>query len=329
MKRSSCFFTVIPLMAFLATPDLLLYNATRDGALVNICLHVVDSTGNPVPHARLRGGLQTGAGFNDFSSIEGITNTNGDYIVHGKCTRRVRCGITKKGYYPSEFFISYPVKDIKPQVIDGKWQPFGEERDVVLKEIRAPGKLCTFPDTLRSCRIPEFDKWLGFDLELCDWCEPYGRGAHKDVLLKFDATRNQLHDYCYVMDVSFTNNPYAGAYKLMKDKSSRLMTEYAADSNATYQATFSFVSEQVQGEPRHWDFLDADSYLVFRTRTSVDADGHLKGAHYGKILGRWLSDAEFMILSDGCFNPVENDVGIEDSTTLRNALRNLDKELVQ
>lgn len=325
MKTLSCIFAAIPLMAVLALPNLALYNATHDGAMVNICLHVVDSSGNPVPHARLRGGLQTGDRLNDFLPIEGITNANGDYIVHGKCTRRVRCGITKQGYYPSEFFISYPVKDASPQVIGGKWQPYGEERTVVLKEIRDPGKLCAFPDRLRSCRIPEFNKWLGFDLECCDWHAPYGKGLHNDVLLKFEALRSHLHDYRYVMEVSFTNNPYAGAYIVKKDKSSKLVTEYAADSNATYKDSFSFVSEQAPGKPRHWDFLDAESYLVFRTRTSIDVHGRLTGAHYGKVLGRWLSDDEFMILSDGCFNPVENDVGIEDSTTLRDVLRNLDK----
>ncbi len=61
---------------------------------------------------------------------------------------------------------------------------------------------------------------------------------------------------------------------------------------------------------------------MFRTRTRVDKDGNLVGAHYGKILGRWLSDTEYMILSDGCFNPVENDVNIEDGSGLRDAIRN-------
>lgn len=326
MKTTSYIFAVIPLMAISAQPDLTLYNATRNGAQVNVCLHVVDSNGNPVPQAKLRGGMQTGDRLNDFSPIEGMTDTNGDYVVSGKCTHRLRCGITKSGYYPSEFSVSYPVKDAVPQVADGKWQPFGEKQIVVLKEIRSTGKLRVFPDSLRSCRIPEFDKWLGFDLECCEWCAPHGKGLHQDVLLRFESKRNKLHDYRYVMNISFTNNPYAGAYLLKADQSSELTTEYVADSNAIYRATFSYVSEQSPGQPRHWDFLDRDSYLVFRTRTRVDEHGYLTGAHYGKILGRWLSGAEFMILSDGCFNPIENDINIEDGTSLRAVLRNLNKK---
>jgi hypothetical protein len=132
MKRALCIFAVIPLMAVPAQPDLTLYNAIRNGAKVNIRLHVVDSNGNPVPQARLRGGMQTGDRLNDFSSIKGTTNTNGDYVISGKCTRRLRCGIRKRGYYPSEFSISYPIKETVPQIADGKWLPFGEKRTVVL-----------------------------------------------------------------------------------------------------------------------------------------------------------------------------------------------------
>lgn len=326
MKTALCIFAVIPLMAVPAQPDLTLYNAIRNGAKVNICLHVVDSNGNPVPQAKLRGGMQTGDRLNDFSSIKGTTNTNGDYVISGKCTRRLRCGIRKRGYYPSEFSISYPIKETVPHIADGKWLPFGEKRTVVLKEIRNPGELCAFPDSLRSCRIPEFDKWIGFDFEYADWAYPYGKGRNSDVLLKFSSQERSMHDYRYVMDVSFTNNPYAGAYLLKEDRSSKLTTEYEANSNATYRTSFSFVSEQSPGQPRYWDFLDGDSYLVFRTRTRVDEQGHLTGAHYGKILGRWMSDTEFMILSDGCFNPIENDTNIEDGTSLRAVLRNLNKK---
>ena len=131
-----------------------------------------------------------------------------------------------------------------------------------------------------------------------------------------------INDYKYEMEVSFTNNPYAGAYLLKEDDSSDLTTVRVADSNALYRTSFVFVKEQTPGTSRHWDFLDSGSYLVFRTRTRVDERGNLIGAHYGKIRGQWLSELEFMILSDGCFNQKENDVNIEDGRTLRDVLRN-------
>lgn len=326
MKVVICVAIVFPLLSISAQSDLALYNATRDGAMVKVRLHVVDPEGKAVPDAHLRIGLQTGDGLNSYSTIIGTTDADGIYVVTGKCTCRLGCRIIKRGYYPTEFFVTYPDPNEPTQVVDGKWQPFGENKTVVLKEIRRPGNNRVFPDSLRSWHIPAFGTWMGFDFEYCDWCAPYGQGLHSDVLLRFESMRNKMHDYRYSMDVSFTNNPFAGAYLLKADKESQLATEYVADTNATYTATFHYVKEQSPGQKRHWDYLDGDSYLIFRTRTRVDEEGNLVGAHYGKILGRWLSESEVMILSDGCFNPIENDVNIEDSSTLRDVLRNLEKD---
>ena len=74
MKTTSCIFVVIPLMAVSARPVLTLYNATRNGALVNVCLHDVDSNGNHVPQARLRGGIKTG----DRLNLTMLRNVNND-----------------------------------------------------------------------------------------------------------------------------------------------------------------------------------------------------------------------------------------------------------
>lgn len=312
---------VASLSMALAIPDFELYNAMSKGAEVNIALRVVDSRGAPVPQALLHGGLQTGDGLDDFSSIEGQTDTNGIYTVSGICTHRMRCRISKPGYYPSEFLMTFPVKGSVPQVSEGRWQPFGSQMTVVLKELRMPGRLCVFPDSLRNCRIPVFGEWIGFDLEYADWTMPYGKGHNRDMLLRFSAEEKSMTDYAYVMEVSFTNNPYAGAYVMKVDARSKLTTEYVADSNATFQTSFSFKSVQRPGQPRRLDILNRDSYLVFRTRTRVDEHGQLVGSHYGKILGRWLSDTEFMILSDGCFNSIENDVNIEDGQSLRHDLK--------
>lgn len=307
--------------AGLLAQDVELYRARRYGAMAKECLRVTDQDGRPIRDAKIWGGIKTGEGIDDFTPISGLTDTNGEFLIQGRCTDRIRCDITKDGYYPSELGLeNYGYSHC---VTNGVWYPFGVQRTIKMKRIMKPGRSRAFPNRLRNCRIPEYDRWIGFDLERSEWVSPYGRGKHSDVLLRFAAVKRGMHDYRYVMDVTFTNNPYAGAYLLEKDKTSKLETEYEANSNAIYQTSFSFMSEQIPGQPRHWDFLDRDSYLVFRTRTRVDEHGRLTGSHYGKILGRWLSGMESMILSDGCFNPVENDINIEDSTCLREVLRNL------
>ena len=312
-----------PLLLMAAWPnseEMLLLKSRTHGALAKECLHVVDQDGLPVAAANVWGGLQTGDGYTDFIPIRGTTNTNGDFVIQGKCTNRIRCDITKDGYYDSEFLSEN--YGYRHSLRDGKWQPYGSVRTVVMKKIMNPCKLHAFPLSIGGYQIPKFDEWLGFDFERTEWTPPYGNGRFADVLLRFSAMRKGLHEYRYVMDVSFTNNPCAGGYQKEVDKSSELGTTYIADSNAVYRTAFSYVKEQSPGAKRRWNVLDSDSYIVFRTRTRVDEHGNLVGAHYGKILGPWFSGKEYMTMSDGCFNPVENDVNIEDCRTLRNTLRN-------
>ena len=86
--------------------DLALYRAREFGAQAKECLRVVDQDGSPVAEAKVWGGLQTGGHLNDSIAINGFTDTNGEYVVEGKCTNRIRCSITKTGYYKSEFVLA-------------------------------------------------------------------------------------------------------------------------------------------------------------------------------------------------------------------------------
>ncbi|MBQ3343567.1 MAG: hypothetical protein IJG84_16830 [Kiritimatiellae bacterium] len=317
-------FSLLLMASWPSAEEVLLLKARTHGALAKECLHVVDQDGLPVAAASVWGGLQTGDGYTDFIPIRGTTNTNGDFVIQGKCTNRIRCDITKDGYYDSEFLSEN--YGYRHSLRDGKWHPYGSVRTVVMKKIANPCKLHAFPLSMSGYQIPKFDEWLGFDFERNEWTFPYGKGRCADVLLRFSAMKKGLHDYRYAMDVSFTNNPYAGGYQMKVDKSSELTTTYIADSNAVYRTEFSYVKEQSPGAKRHWDILDSDSYIVFRTRTRIDEHGKLVGAHYGKLLGQWFSGKEYMTMSDGCFNPVENDVNIEDGGALRNTLRNRNRK---
>lgn len=292
------------------------YELSVKGADAKVVLKVVDQDGVAVPDAKIWGAFSANH-LKDSVLVDGMTNTNGEFIAQGNCNEILRVKVTKEGYYNTEEKINFWQSKSDPIVVDGKWQPYGETRTVVLKKIKNPNRTSVFSSTLCRCRIPEFGKWIGFDFEQSDWVAPYGKGEYRDVLLRFAASEKKLNDYKYEMEISFTNNPYAGAYFMKEDTSSELTTVYAADSNAEYRTSFRFLKEQIPGTRRHWDFLNSGSYLVFRTRTRIDEHGNLIGAHYGKVRGQWLSELEYMILSDGCFNPTENDVNIEDSRTLR------------
>ena len=320
MKLMSPMCLVLPLLLNAVGPDskgVALCNAARYGAKVKECLIVKDQNGRPVADAKVWGGLQTGDGYNDYIPIEGSTDTNGEFIVEGKCTNRLSLRITKIGYYKGEFIMSYHDTTATPKVLDGKWQPFGTCRTIILKKQIGNWNL-SVPDKKRhmSWQIPIYDKWLAYDLEKFDWCYPYGVGEHEDVLLFFTKYHKSWSEFKFTMDVSFTNNLFAGAYLMKKDESSDFKTTYLADTNATFQSSFHYIRERTADRRRNFICLKQDDYLVFRTRTTVE-EGILNEAYYGVIQGIWAPDLESMELEDGCFNPIPNDMNIEDWYYLR------------
>ena len=300
--------------------DQALNRAVTDGAQAKLILRVVDQDGNPVPDARVRCGFWRNYSGGGPLGFDLTTERNGICTAKGKCTRQVAWTVMKNGYYNSSGEWKLSETEAKPKVSGGKWQPYGSTRTIVLKKIKNPDKLRIFPDGKRMCRwkIPALDRWIGFDLEVFDWVEPAGIGRHDDVLIRFKSEiKNKYFDFRFDMDISFTNNLYAGVYERKKDKFSMFEWEYHANTNNVFKDSLSFWCEKRPGKRGETKGLAEDSYLVFRTRTKVDEDGRLKEAHYGVISGEWISGSETMRISDACFNPFPNDTNIEDGYYLR------------
>lgn len=320
------------IFAFSACPAFGLYydrdvaHARIHGADMKIVLRVVDQDGFPAKGVKVWGGIQYGDGLKDYTPIFDWTNADGEYVIQGKCNERARCGIIKEGYYSSEFVKVYPDIKLRKPVADGKWMPYGEVYTVVLKKILNP---CQVTGKMAAEGIPLLGEWLGYDLELGQWTKPHGSGRHSDMLVRIciDAV-NGTSDFRTSMEVSFTNNPHAGAYVLKKDPHSEMQSVYNADTNAAYQSSFFFKHERRPIVRRHLGIvftngleevdtrLDKDSYVVFRTRTKVDDRGRLLSAHYGRIMGRWRFFGA-MRSSGLRFNPTPNDPNLEDADAAR------------
>lgn len=282
---------------------------------------VVDQRGNPVAEANVWGGFQTGNGMHDYVAINEYTDSNGECTISGLHNGRLSLRITKDGYYPSELILSCCSAESVAMNAESGGQPCGEKRTIVLKKIVSPGNLVVFPRSLRDIRIPELDVWLGFDLELHDWTSPNGKGIHDDILfLLHEGCADASMEFLYELKVSFTNNPYAGAYVVTKDKDSKFDTSYMVEAERMFEKDFVFVIAYQKGLGKVLDVLDDSHYMVFRTRTEIDEEGRLKSAHYGEILGPLLFDREELMLSDGCYNPKVNDLWLEDGRNLRKIL---------
>ena len=291
--------------------------ASYEGALAKECFRIVDQDGNPVEGARVYGAFWPTVGGNEYVLVDGFSNANGEYVAQGITKDRLHYRITKNGYYKSVGDIKYHQTKSVPAVVNGQWQPFGTTRTVILKRIKKPVEMhCR--DGLKNFKIPTYDQWMGFDFERYAFVAPFGDGVASDVLLKFTLKRPSKRDCHVTMDVSFTNNPYAGAYRLAKDGFSEMKTVYEANAERNYVKTFSFSYDQANGRSPVQKSLSESEYLVFRTRTQVDEKGNLVSARYGKICGQWhFVGPRGMSIDQFAFNPTPNDTNLEDAETAR------------
>ena len=283
------------------------------GAKAKECFYVVDQDGKQVKDARIRGAFWTGGGINDYEPVDGLTNTNGEYVAEGKSQYKLRYTVSKDGYYSTNGEVLYVGTWSVPAVKDGKWQPYGTQRKIVLKQIKNPlncGRVCG----LKDFKVPVFDKWIGFDFDRHEFIPPYGSGSYADALLRFVLYRPSKKEYHMKMEVSFTNQPYAGAYAVKKDKFSELQSVYKANTNADYKSMFVYSYDRFPDKRPIVNKLSKDEYLVFRTRTKVDTDGNLISARYGVLYGEWsFVGPRGMNIPFVIFNPKPNDPSIEDS----------------
>ena len=304
---------VCPLHAFGWTE---LENAEVDGAKMKMTFLVIDDDRNAVSNAWIQGGMYCDTGVSRGTEFAGYTDGNGRFTISGKTTGRVVYSITKEDHYQtsSEYNFAETADGLAPSVKNGKWQPYVKLQIVKLKRIINPSVThWHYGEIMR----PPNDCWVGLDLETLKFCPPYGSGSHADILLRHT---NNLQEAGWrnlrgSIEMSFTNQPYAGAYVLKKDEWSDFKSCYAADTNNSYETRF-FRYERAR-EPekiiKHEEF-PRDSYIVFRTRTKTDDRGNLISAHYGKIYGPW-GYGDVVRFESVLFNSTANNPNLEEADT--------------
>ena len=297
------------------------------GAKAKEILRIVDHEGIPVINARIYGSFWPGDNGKKYILIDGLTNTDGEFVAEGVSKWKLTYQVSKAGYYMSSGTIDYLASTNSPAIVNGKWQPYGMTRNIILKKIKNPVPLVHSKSS--HSKSPGLGEWYGYDIERRQWVRPFGDGVHPDMLIKISIdAKNEINDFKTVMEVSFTNNPYAGAYLMKKDEFSEMKSVYEADTNADYQSSFKFVHEKhpiikqtpffkySSGAQTTDTRLDDSSYIVFRTRTRVDDKGNLVSAHYGKLYGLWEFFGRIRA-ANVQFNPNSNDPNLEDIETAK------------
>ena len=290
-----------------------LENAETDGAKMKMTFVVVDNDDNVVSNAWIQGGIHCDTGGSMGTEFAGYSDNAGRFTIAGKTTGSFVYSITKDGFYQTaaEYNFTREEDGYTPSVKDGKWQPYGQTQRVILKRIINPTATRFHYGDLP---VPVNDVWIGLDLEKFMWCPPYGKGQNDDVLLRFTHNSYMTDEKVtrITMEMSFTNNPFAGAYVLKKDEWSEFESVYHANTNAEFNVTnFKFERLRTKTKRFKMESFPNDSYIVFRTRTKVDAEGKLISAHYGKIYGEWQY-ARYFKHGGILFNSNPNDPNLED-----------------
>lgn len=283
------------------------------GAEAKYVYQVVDDQNQPVP------GAFAHVSFTSYGRVAGnadwgvVSNSNGMFEVSHRVNERFRVGISKKGFYRSFDSIFYFGMSFPLPVKDGKWQPYGEVRRITLNRIRRPAYMRCFKRDYY--KYPEVNHWHGFDLERADWTGNLGAGVHDDVLIRF-SEEERASGSRRLMEVAFTNNVHGGLYVEPLNKHSEMRSSYCVDTNKVFSNMVVFTSDP-NGSISGRHVLGGDDYLVFRTRTRVNAKGELVSAYYGKIYGPWeFIERGGMSIGRIVFNPVENDTNLEDEQTV-------------
>lgn len=289
--------------------------ACRDGALARICFTIVDDVGSPVPDARVNVFFDM-MDRSQGRRVIGTTDTNGICVAEAKTGGTLEIEVSRKGYYDTRTELCFIVMGQEHEVRDGKWQPWNMVKKLRLLPIRNPVAKVTSSPVWKT--TTEYNKWVGFDLVMYDFVEPYGKGriADMDVMFEWDGRLGKKYNGM-ALKVRF-NGEYSGGYYADRFLESGIKGIYKADVQQSYQKEFAF-SETVVRNKRGWaehlqrQLFDPTKVLVCRSRCVLNEDGTLKSALYFQIVFlQFACDSEGTSIKFlSVYNPTPNDTNLE------------------
>lgn len=234
-----------------------------------------------------------------WQEIKGITDSNGNFVVTHKGSFPAGYKAGKTGYYSSTGTREGIGLDDDP----AKWHPIVT---LVLKKKFHPAPMYVNRVDIAHKVRPAFDKPIGFDLTVGDWVAPYGKG--KKVYMFFtwhmDYDTNDIsatygkrssHGVEEKLTISFPN-PGDGIQEF--DMPGRLNNRLSEGNEGSelrfpqlapvdgYQPRLVKVARwQYHNLPAENDYDELHKNYFLRVNTTVDVNGKIASAEYGKIYG--------------------------------------------
>ena len=292
MKTLVCLFSAIGIVHFAAA-----YSPIIDGATADVRIKVVDDMGEAVPDATISVTFYTAPEKVDVK--RGVTDAQGCFSAKGRCIGEAHTWIRK-----------FRIMSDKEAEQRRKWSNGTVDTVVVLKKKRNPVGLAFKFWEYR--KFPATNEVLKLDLEMLDWCPPYGKGRHDDLHMVFDGWRNpkDWYDFHEHLSICFPNC-VDGFYRRTADTTSGFRYDYAASTNEVYKNELDFRFARVMNGVTNRVCLAKDEYLVYRVRTETNELGQVTHAHYGRI-GDGVSQ-QIGLSMRSWFNKKDNDTNLEDA----------------
>ena len=301
------------MVAFALKRDQAYMDARVNGAQAKLVLMIVDDVGVPISGADID--VFMGMNFNaNGYHLKGGSDSNGVFVAEGKtCGNEINVNVAKAGFYGSHKTFRFAEMGSEHEVIDGKWQPYGQVEPIVLRDIRCPIKM---PGELfwKFKYTKSINKWIGYDIEENDFVAPDGGGKVADFDVYIDWDGEWLPKYKGMSVRVRFSEPFCGYYEQRINETSDFKYPYEALPDLIDGTEAVFFERISDGGLREQKNFDKMKCWVVRSRCKVSDDGRLLQANYAVI-----HDIVFTCKSGGyggfcitgAFNPTPNDRNLE------------------
>jgi hypothetical protein len=238
----------------------------------NALIKVVDDLGQPVA------GAKTWVSYSlpvldedakDWGIIKGLTDTNGIFAVsHTDQSVSIGFHAEKEGYYPTatSYYLGFSADDTNVN-----WNPTST---LVLVKMNEP--IAMYAKKVET-KFPKEDGPVGFDLTAGDWVAPYGVGTIGDLFFTVHRKIINAEEYDADVVLTFTNAGDGIVTVPVSANAATTMLRVAAEND--YQPNRKWNYHNFTQSP------DAPLGYFIRVRTTLDENGNVKSAFYGKIKG--------------------------------------------
>jgi hypothetical protein len=291
--------------------------ASGYAADLQVTLRIMDDFGKPVAGVRAGIGIfqrwKPGDGFGEdiYKDVNGVTDSHGLVVLKGAGRRdEISYGVDRvEGYYYSRGG-DYQFRTN----VTGRWQPWNPTIDIVLRPILNPVPMYArkFEQRIKFTSSPR-----SYDLMIGDWVTPDGKGTNADLIFQVAGYWNGPFDHDATLSLSFAR-PQDGIQEFAPPrlKSSDFRSPREAPISG-YQPQISWHRARKPGQPRkeQIDEPAAKRSYFFRIRTTLDSNGNIASALYGKVYDGFDffgPPTNCLFTSGSCFlNPEPNSRNME------------------